>query len=132
VDAESAARRWVDVWSHAWPAKDSDAVASLYAADATFRSHPFRDVQLGSEGARAYADWAFSEQDEAECWFGEPVVEGDRAAIEYWAVVRFRGADETIAGIAVVRFGADGLVRDQRDYWSGEPGRREPPDGWGR
>jgi hypothetical protein len=60
------------------------------------------------------------------------VIEGDRATIEYWGIVRFQGKDETIAGIAVIRFGPDGLVTEQRDYWNSHEGRREPPGGWGR
>ena len=92
-----------------------------------FRSQPFRDLQ----SPRAYVEWTFSEQDEAECWFGEPVIEGDRVAIEYWGIVRFEGRDETIAGIAFVRFGPDGLVAEQRDCWNSQLGRVEPPPGWG-
>jgi ketosteroid isomerase-like protein len=128
VETEAAARRWVEGWSQAWPAADADAVAALYAEDAQFRSQPFRELQE----PRAYAEWAFSEQDEAECWFGEPFVAGDRALVEYWAVVRYQGRDETIAGIAVIRFGPDGLVAEQHDYWNAHEGRREPPAGWGR
>ena len=75
---------------------------------------------------------AFSEQDEADVWFGEPIVNGDRATCEYWGVVSFQGRDETIAGVAVIRFDADGLVSDQRDYWNAEEGRREPLEGWAR
>ena len=107
--------------------KDVGAIAALYAPGARFRSQPFRDLQE----PRAYAEWAFSEQDEAEVWFGEPIVYGDRATCEYWGVVSFQGRDETIAGVAVIRFDADGLVSDQRDYWNAEEGRREPPEGWG-
>jgi ketosteroid isomerase-like protein len=122
VDTESAARHWAETWAEAWANEDAELVASLYAEGARFRSQPFRELQ----DPRAYAEWTFSEQDEAECWFGEPVVAGDRAFVEYWAVVRFRGEDETIAGIAVLRFGPDGLVREQHDYWNAEPGRVEP------
>jgi hypothetical protein len=128
VETEEAARAWIDGWTKAWPAADASAVAALYAEDAAFRSQPFRDLQHPHD----YAEWAFAEQDEAECWFGEPVIEGDRATVEYWGIVRFQGRDETIAGIAVIRFGADGLVAEQRDYWSSYEGRREPPEGWGR
>jgi SnoaL-like domain len=128
VETRVAASRWIAGWSFAWPAGDADAVAALYADDAVFRSQPFRDTQ----SPREYAAWTFSEQDEAECWFGEPVIEGDRAVIEYWGVVRFEGRDETIAGIALVRFRPDGLVAEQRDYWNAQEGRIEPPPGWGR
>ena len=51
--------------------------------------------------------------------------------VRNWGVVSFRGSDETIAGVAVIRFDGDGLVIDQRDYWNAEAGRREPPEGWG-
>jgi hypothetical protein len=31
----------------------------------------------------------------------------------------------------VLRFGDDGLVVAQRDYWHADEGRREPPPEWG-
>jgi ketosteroid isomerase-like protein len=127
VETEAAARAWIVGWSRAWPAADPDAVAELYADSAVFRSQPFRELQE----PRAYAESTFSEQDEAECWFGEPIVSGDRAIVEYWGVVRFQGRDETIAGVAVIRFRPDGLVTEQRDYWNAQEGRVEPPPGWG-
>jgi hypothetical protein len=123
VETEEAARRWAEGWSRAWPGADADAVAALYAPDALFRSEPFRELQT----PRDYAAWTFSEQDEAEVWFGEPIVAGERAVVEYWAVVRFQGRDETIAGVALIRFGPDGLVAEQHDYWNAKPGRHERP-----
>ena len=122
METREAARRWAEGWSRAWPAADVEGVAALYAPDAEFRSQPFRELQT----PRAYAEWTFAEQDEAECWFGEPIVDGDRAVVEYWAVVRFQGRDETIAGIAVIRFREDGLVTEQHDYWNAHEGRIGP------
>ena len=96
------------------------------------RSAPFREPHLGREGALEYARSAFADQDDfTDCWFGEPVVAGDRAAVEYWAVLVENGRQVTIAGVAVLRFGPDGLVRSQRDYWALEPGAREPTPAWG-
>ena len=124
VDAEAAAGLWADVWSRAWPVGDTDAVAALYAEDAVFLSHPFRDPQ----GPDEYAAWAFSDQIRAECRFGTPLVSGDRAAVDWWAVITARdGSEETVAGTSLLRFGADGLVVEQRDAWAVEPGRRELP-----
>jgi hypothetical protein len=132
VNTESAVRHWREVWLSGWPAKDADEIAALYAGSAVFRSHPFREAREGASGVRDYAEWSFSEQDEAECRFGEPVWEGDRAAVEYWAVVSFQGRDETIVGTSMLRFGPDGLVTEQRDCWNAQEGRHEPPEGWGR
>jgi hypothetical protein len=124
VDARTAARRWVEVWERSWPAADADAIAGLYAADAHFHSHPFREHQ----GPGEYAAWAFADQASAECRFGEPVVDGDRAAVDWWAVVTTTdGAVETLAGCSLLHFGPDGLVIEQRDVWAREQGRRELP-----
>jgi len=74
--------------------------------------------------------WAFGEQAAAECRFGEPVAVGDRAAVAWWAVIADRdGSEQTVAGTSLLRFGADGLVVEQRDVWADEPGHRELP-GW--
>jgi ketosteroid isomerase-like protein len=133
METVEAARRWRDTWLRAWPAKDVEAVRSLYGKHAVFRSQPFREPRLGAEGAARYASWAFdSEETPAECRFGEPIVDGDRALCEYWAVVRSGGTEQTIAGVSVLRFDAEGLVAFQRDYWAVEVGRRDPPDDWGR
>ena len=128
MTSTDAARRWAEVWADAWPAADVDAVSALYADDAVFYSAPFRDRQA----PRDYVAWAFSDQAEAECRFGEPLVEGDRAAVDWWAVMTSRdGSVESIAGTSLLRFDAAGLVVEQRDVWAIEPGRRELPD-WAR
>jgi ketosteroid isomerase-like protein len=132
VDADAAARAWVDAWQRAWPAKDPELLAAAYADDVVFRSQPFRELHLGREGVLEYARWAFAEQEAfGGCWFGEPVATGDRATVEYWAIFVENGRPVTIAGVALLRFDGGGRVVGQRDYWSLEPGSREPPEGWG-
>jgi len=123
VDGEAAARAWVKGWTAGWENADADRIGALYAEDAVFRSHPFREPE---RSARDYAQRAFADEELVECRFGEPIVDRDRAAVEYWAVLSADGDQETLAGIAVVRFGEDGRVVEQRDYWSMEPGRRPP------
>ena len=63
-----------------------------------------------------------------------PALSGhDSAAVEYWAVSTARdGTVETIAGVALLRFGADCRVVAERDYWNLAEGRVEPYEGWGR
>jgi SnoaL-like domain len=124
MDTHAAARRWVEVWERAWPAAAVEAITSLYAGDATFFSHPFREHQP----AREYVAWAFAEQAEAECRFGEPVVEGERVAVDWWAAITAHdGSVETIAGTSLLRFSDEGLVTEQRDVWAGREGRVELP-----
>ena len=122
MDARAAANHWVDVWQRAWPAADIEAISALYAEDAVFHSHPFRERQL----PRAYVAWAFEDQASAECRFGTPLVDGQRAAIEWWGVIASKdGSVETVAGTSLLRFRADGLVEEQLDAWASEDGRVE-------
>ena len=117
-----AARNWAEVWQRAWPLADARAIAALYAPGALFFSHPFRERQTPEE----YVRWAFEDQVEAECRVGEPLVEGDRAAVAWWGVIRSRdGSVETVAGTSLLRFDEDGLVIEQRDAWGGREGRHE-------
>ena len=127
--AEDAARRWADAWMRSWRAKDPELLESVYAEDAVFRSHPFRDPQPPLE----YASWAYAEEEgEPEVWFGEPLAAGDRAAVEWWAVVIENGEHVSLAGTSILRFDSEGRVVDQHDYWNSTPGRVTPWQGWGR
>jgi ketosteroid isomerase-like protein len=122
MDAARAARNWAQTWTRAWPDADVDAISALYAPDAVFYSHPFRTPQ----GPEDYVRWAFADQAEADCRFGEPVVQGDRAAVDWWGVITSRdGSIETVAGTSLLRFDTEGLVVEQRDAWAGVEGRSE-------
>ena len=113
------------MWERAWPAADVDAIAALYAEDAVFYSHPFRERQ----GPAEYVAWAFDDQDSAECRFGEPIADGHRAAVDWWAVVASKdGSRQSLAGTSLLRFDTAGLVVEQRDAWAELDGRHDPPD----
>jgi SnoaL-like domain len=100
-------------------------VAALYADDAVFYSHPFRSRESPAE----YVAWAFGEQATAECRFGKPLVDGPRAAVDWWAVVTATdGSVQTLAGTSLLRFDEDGCVVEQRDAWNVEDAQRELPD----
>jgi hypothetical protein len=129
MDTEAAVRRWIDAWETAWPTEDVDAIASLYVDGNVYSSHPFRQP----ETARSYLERAFGEEELVRAWFGEPLVDGSRAAVEYWAVLRSPAGEEvTIAGCAFLRFDDEGRVVGHRDCWDQADGAREPPHGWGR
>src|SRR6266568_7596348 len=54
MDPATAARRWADTWSRAWPQRDVEAIAALYADGAVYRSPAFRPPDLGLAGFRRY------------------------------------------------------------------------------
>jgi len=132
VNPTDAARQWARVWKDAWEAKDTEAIVALYAVDVVFSTQPFRTPHLRHAGVREYVSQAFAEEDGPRVSVGNPVVDGNRAAIEWWAAMTENGVETTLAGTSLLRFDDDGLVIEQRDTWNQADGRREPPDSWGR
>jgi hypothetical protein len=129
VNTEAAARRWADAWARGWRALDAEALHEIYTPETVHRSHPFREPGNPIN----YARWAFAEEEgEPDVWMGDPIVDGDRAAIEWWAVTIENGKELSLAGTSVVRFDADGRAVEQTDYWGAADGRTSPWDGWAK
>lgn len=124
-------REWIEAYGRAWRERDVDGIVPLFTEDAVYRSSPFRPPHQGHEGVRSYWEQATSTQQDLDLRFGEPVVEGNRAAVEWWAVMRDEGEEVTLPGILVLRFAPDGRCEELRECWHLERGRREPPAGWG-
>jgi SnoaL-like domain len=130
MDAAAAAQRWADTWARAWPQRDGEAIAALYADTVVYRSPALRPPYRGLAGVRRYLDEQLPAEERLECWFGSPIASGDRAAVEWWASWTEQGQEHTFAGVTVLRFDDQGLVVDHRDY-DDHVERREPPyAGW--
>jgi len=115
VDAREAAKRWAETWERGWREHETDEILALYAEGASLRSHPFRGVVRPAD----YIVPTLDDEESADCWFGEPIVDGDLAAVEWSAETRLRdGGGEKLAGVSLLRFDADGLVIEQRDFWA--------------
>ena len=114
MDPREAAQRWVEVWERGWRDHDADVIGALYAEGASWRQHPFREPEPG------YLARVFGEEASAQCEFGEPIVDGDRAAVSWSAQTTLvDGGAEDLVGVSLLRFDADGLVVEQRDVWVG-------------
>jgi len=113
MDTRQAAQRWADVWERGWPAHDAAGISALYAEGALWQQHPFLDPEPG------YLVRVFGEEESAQVWFGAPVVDGDQAAVRWTAQTRLAdGGSEDLAGVSLLRFGNDGLVVEERDFWN--------------
>ena len=129
MDAREAARRWAAAWERSWRTHDPEPLRAVYAEDCVFRSSPFRDPEPPWE----FADWAYADEESAEPRFAEPVVDGDRAVVAWWATVaNADGSSQTLAGSSHLRFDGNGLVVEECGYWNAEDGRVRPFAGWGR
>lgn len=126
MDTGQDARRWAKTWATAWPRRDVDAIAALYADEASYRALAFREPDTPS----GYLQPTFAEESDVTCRFGEPVVSDRRAAVEWWGSWVEDGEIVTLAGVTMLRFDDEGKVVDHRDYWNQDEGRIEPYAGW--
>jgi len=115
VETREAARRWAKTWARGWNKHDAQAVLALYAERAHWSQSPFREP----EAPRDYLERVFAEEVSAQASFEEPLVDGDRAAIEWRGDTKLTdGGEEQLAGVSLVRFDDDGLVVEQHDFWN--------------
>jgi hypothetical protein len=123
--------RWIRNYTKAWLKKDAKAIASLFVEDATYHSHPFRP---GTHGRKSILDYTLGALDVGQVYevrFGKPVVEGSRAAVEYWTTMKEKVEDVTLAGCIMIRFAKNGLCKELHDHWVLQTGRQQAPAGWG-
>ncbi len=128
VSPAEAARRWANAWKIGWEALDAEPIIACYAPDVVFSTEPFREAYHGRDGVRAYTLRAFADEREPRVWMSEPIVDGRRASVSWWASLIDEGRDATLAGTSVLRFDAAGLVVEQWDTWNHHPHRAEPPE----
>ena len=127
-----AVRAWIDAYAEAWRRADDRAVAELFTEDAVYREHPTREPHLGREAIAAYWRWAVGTQADLDLRFGDPVVEGHRAAVEWWATMIDERERRTLPGILMLRFDDQDRCRELREAWFWLEGWHPPPAGWGR
>ena len=115
MNTRQAAERWRETWERCWRAHEAGEIVALYAEGAYFQSHPFRDPQAPCD----YIEPTLAAEESAECEFGEPIVDGDRAAVEWSAEIKLKdGGTEKLAGVSLLRFDEAGLVIEQCDFWA--------------
>ncbi|HTE65934.1 MAG TPA: nuclear transport factor 2 family protein [Candidatus Binatia bacterium] len=131
TDARAAAQNWARTWRRAWNKRDVEALLALYAPNVAYWSEPYREPFEGIERLREYLVQAFAVEHSINSWFGEPVVDGDRAAVAWWGTLVEDGKPITLAGISLLRFDASGLVTEQWDGWNQAELMRPRPPAWG-
>jgi ketosteroid isomerase-like protein len=124
--------RWLAAYAQAWRDGDAGAIAELFTEDATSANDPHAPAHAGRPAIAAYWAAEIAGQSGVRPRFGSPVVDGDRAAVEWWATLR-EPDPVTYAGCLVLRFAPDGRCAELREYWNRLPGAQtEPPDRWGQ
>jgi hypothetical protein len=126
-----AVAAWLEQFRAAWQHSDAgDWIEACFEEDAVLRSHPLRAPHHGHDGIRVHLRRAGAILGDAEIRFGTPLVDGDRASVEWWATTTDGTHDVTMVGSLFVRFAPDGRAAEVRRYGDMHPGGHEPHDGW--
>jgi hypothetical protein len=123
---------WAEAYRIAWENADSEAVASLFTEDASYRSNIYEEPHVGRSGVVDYWIGVTSVQSDVTVRIGEPIIDGERADVEFWTTMSVENAPVTLAGCLLLRFAEDGLCADLREYWNLIEGTHQPPPGWGQ
>ena len=127
----SAAATWVTDLFAAWRDGDPSRAASLFTPDAIYRSNPFGPPLEGRAAIANYWERAVEGQTDLDLHVGLEIVEGDRAAVEWWVSVTEGGAASVSTGSLFLTF-SDGLCAELREVWTEREGTAPPYDGWGK
>ena len=119
---------WLTAYHQAWMSHNAEQVAQLFTEDAIYHAHPFRPPYQGRAEIRAYWRRSTSSQEDLDLRWGTPIVSGNHMAVEWWAMMRDTDEGEiTLPGCLILRFSANGLCEELREYWHVEVGSRIPP-----
>jgi hypothetical protein len=126
-----AVELWAERYRVAWEKADSEAASELFAEDSTYRSVIYEDPHRGRPGVADYWSAVTATQSGVTVRMGRPVVEGDRAVVEFWTEMAVEGEPMTLAGALLLDFDEAGLCTALREYWHFTAGSFQPPDDWG-
>ncbi|MFG3438725.1 nuclear transport factor 2 family protein [Nonomuraea sp. NPDC047897] len=124
---------WVERYLQAWKDKDDVAVGKLFTRDAVYQEVPGdRDrTFVGRAAIRKYWRGITKGQSDVTTRYGEPVIQGDRAAVELWITLKGGGKWMTIIETNVMTFDRHARVSRNAEYWTLRQGKFAPPRGWG-
>ena len=118
---EAALQSWLDAYVEAWRSYDADAIGALFAADATYRYHPWDEPLAGREAI--VADW-LADRDAPGSWeasYRPLLLAGERAVAT--GSTRYSD-DKSYENLFLLRFDADGLCADFTEWYLARPAAR--------
>ena len=130
IDRESAAA-FVHRYGPTWGSWDGSGFVDLFSEDVAYVAHPTEETIVGRAALDAYVRKEAIEQGEVSVRMGNPLVDGDRVAAEFWVTATSASGDATIAGCFIARIAEDGRCFQFREYWFDLEGHTGAYEGWG-
>jgi hypothetical protein len=122
---------FVEKYGQTWESWDVDAFLDLFSEEVVYVAHPTEETVLGKEALGVYLRKEQGEQGEVRVTMGNPIVDGDRVAAEFWVTAVNQGREATIAGCLLAQLDADGRCGRFFEYWFDVEGHVAAPSGGG-
>ncbi len=130
ADREHASA-FVNGYGRSWETWDVPAFLELFSDEVVYVAHATEETVVGRAALESYLQKEASEQGQVSVRMGNPVIDGDRVAAEFWVTATSEGHDATIAGCLIAHLGADGRCHFFREYWFDVEGHTTAYEGWG-
>jgi SnoaL-like domain len=121
---------WMRALRSAWMDADPTAFGELFTEDALYQAHPFEEPLRGRVAIIDYWLHETSGREDVEVRLSEPLLDGDRASVEWWAVSKTESAETTDAGCLVLDFTGKRCSK-LHEYWMLADHRVRLPENWG-
>lgn len=125
---EAAVTRWLTDYVAAWQSYDRDSIAELFSEDATYRYHPWDELDDIARGRDAIAASWLDEPDEQGSWTAEYrpwIVEGDRAVavgVSRYLAAGERTIEREYHNVFLLEFDSEGRCREFTELYMLRPG----------
>jgi ketosteroid isomerase-like protein len=125
------AAAFVDGYGRTWESWDIPGFVDLFSDEVVYVAHATQETVAGRTALTSYVRNEAVEQGRVSVRMGNPVIDGDRVAAEFWVTATSGRGDATIAGCFIARLAQDGRCVFFREYWFDVEGRIGAYEGWG-
>jgi uncharacterized protein (TIGR02246 family) len=122
---------FLERYRQTWEAWDVEGFTELFSDQAVYVDHPTDAIAIGKD---AVADFLRSEglqQGQVSVELGNPIIDGNRVAVEYWVTRTNGNVKATLTGCLLAQLDADGRCARIHEYWFDIPGQPDRFAGWG-
>lgn len=127
---ETWAYEWIENFTSAWIAADTEVYVELFTEDAVCLFNPYGPAVVGRDALRTYVEDVVKPNPVHDVQWGKILVAGSHVAAEWWATLNYEGEDITLPGGVMMHFGGGGRCDRWREYCNVKEGRHEPPPEW--
>ena len=125
------AAAFVDGYGRNWESWDIPGFVDLFSDEVVYVAHATQETVVGRAALASYLRKEAGEQGQVSVRMGNPVIDGDRVAAEFWVTATREGEDATIAGCLIAHLAPDGRCHFFREYWFDVEGHTSAYEGWG-